>query len=277
MSKTKLRLERESRIKKRLEVFKKRKGYKFFLTHIEFPENQKAKSKEILNQKILGVQKHLIAIEKELKYIKKFVSCYWDQNKITAIYLLLGKSFFDLKSILVLLRNGHCYQSFDLARSAIEAIDLMFLFQEEEQNQELKKWFKGEIIRNKKARKALKKTLNANLGSKAVLPIYSAKTDIYDTYSLFTHSSYAALLDLIDVFREDIDYKMLSGYYYGLKYFEDIVHNLIFNMLLAIKSVHLDLLSKETRLVEIDKLLGELDHMKATSEEIANITKEHYS
>lgn len=272
---SKIRQGREDRIKERIQKFKERKGYLYFLSHIDYPEKQKASEKHRLYQGIKEFETSLPEIKKIIKRIKKFIPQIWDQNKITALYLLIGKAYMDLEAMLLLAREGHSYEVIELGRSGKESLDLAFLFLEAPDNDKLDKWFKGEIIVNEFARKLFHSVLNANMPSQRNLPVYAAKKDIYDIYSEFTHSSYAAILDLIDVFHEDIDYSKLSGFHYSLKYFDTSILNLAFELLLTLKSIFLNL-SDEKTVNEIDILLKSFGKLKATPQEINNTLKEYY-
>jgi hypothetical protein len=124
----------------------------------------------------------------------------------------------------------------DLARSAQESLDLAFLFLEDGNDDLLLKWFAGKIIKNEEARKAFDKYLNAGTVSLETLPIKEAKAHMYHIYSMYTHSSYGALLDSVDVFREDLDFEGQAGFHYTNRNFH-VVRSLASSIILNLKNI----------------------------------------
>ncbi len=112
------------------------------------------------------------------------------------------------------------------------------------------------------------------LFGKIKFPVLALKRDIYDVYSEFTHSSYGAMLDLVDPYHKDLDFNRLTGYHYSLKYFDTTILNLEFNILLALKNIFI-LLSDEKLINEIDNLLIQFDKLKAKKFELSEILKNY--
>ena len=262
----------EERINERVKKFKKREGHHYFLSNIAYPETEKQRIRYQLAKSTKELEKYMPAIKKLVKHVKAYVPHIWEQNAITAVYILLGKTYVNLETIISLAKDGRNVEIIELARSGHESLDLAFLFLEEGQEERLKNWFKGKIIDNKTAREAFHKVLNKELSSPN--PVYDAKTDVYGIYSLYTHSSYAALLDTIDVFHEDFDYEGLSGLHYTLEYFDSIIKQLMVSLLLELKNVFIKSNDLEN-ISAVDQLLESMGNYKASQEEITNILKKY--
>lgn len=271
---SKLRQDREVRIKERIQKICRWEAYEYLKTHLSFAEDNKEKEMGIIKNKLEDTNKVIEEIRKLTKDLKKYIPNVLEQNKLTAIYLLITKSLFDLESLLLLISEGFSFQAFNIARSANEALDLTFLFIEDEDEHNLKEWFKGEIIPNEKARKATDRVINSGVLGNIQFPVYELKRDVYDIYSEFTHSAYGAILDLVDPFHKDLDFRRLTGYHFSLKYFDITILNLEFNILLALKNVFI-YLSEEKLISEIDNLLVQFDKLKASKDEIGRAIKNY--
>jgi hypothetical protein len=267
---SKLNIGLEDRTIKRVNKLKTRDAYRYFLTNLAYPQDEKLATKYKVSKSLKLIENKLPEIKDIIRSIKKYIPHIWDQNAITAVYLLLGKTYSNLETILSLAKGGHNLEIVEIARAAHESLDLAFLFLEDGQEKRLENWYKGKIINNKKARELLHRIINTEKNSKVNLPIYDTKTDIYGIYSLYTHSSYSALLDSVDVFHEDFDYDRIAGMHYTLRYFDAIIINLVTSLLLELKNVYVKLKNLE-KIQEIDNLLNILGNHKATPEEIKEI------
>lgn len=266
-----LKEEREKRINERVQKIKSRRGYFYFLSDIAYPENEKNLTRNTILKSVALYEKTLPTIKRIIKSIKRnYIRHIWDQNAITAVYLLIGKAYSNLETMMLLAKEGRNFEIIELARSGRESLDLAFLFLEEGQEERLKNWLKGEIIGNKKAREALHKALNSEDIPNKNLPMYALKTTVYNVYSLYTHSSYAALLDSVDVFHEDFDYERISGFHYTLRNLDIAIKNLAVGLLLELKNVFTKYKNLEL-INEVDRLLEEFGNYKASEEEIREI------
>ncbi len=263
----------EERISERLKKLQSRKGYYYLLTHLDYPSNQKRLDKNAINAQIKVIEDALPEIKKLMKQIKRYVPHIWDQTKYAAAYLLLGKAFSNLETIILLAQKGHNLEMVDLARSGTESIDLAFLLFEDSQNQQLEKWFKGKIIENEKARKALDRVINQLNPASVKLPVEEMKKEVYKTYSLYTHSSYAALLDSIDVFHEDFDFERYAGFHFARRNLH-AVQDLAIKILLQLKNIYVQCKNQDC-LNEVDELLKQIGHIDMTPGEIAKVINEH--
>jgi len=273
--KLKQQQELEERINKRVQELKTRKGYYYFLSNPGYPENEKEKTKnQILNYTELFETK-LPVIKTIIRSLKKnYVPHIWEQNAITAVYLLIGKAYGNLETMISLAKQGRNFEIIELARSGHESLDLAFLFLEPKQEERLKNWFKGKIIKNRTAREALHKVVNSEGVNSTSLPMYELKTYIYDIYSSYTHSSYAALLDAVDVFHENFDYNGISGFHYTLKNLDIAINNLAVNLLLELKNVFTKYKNLES-INKVDRLLEQMGNYKASPEEINEILERY--
>ena len=190
---------------------------KFLTTSPNYPTEQQEQDKIYTN---IYVDQHLNTFLLELlPYIKNLrfhVKKLTDQNKITAIYLLLGQTYKTLETNLVIIKMGFYYQCMDLIRLTLETSDLVMLFTNiEDENPLLKKWFQGEIVKNKNSRIKFEELINnKNIDIKEEMNIQKAKTSIYHMLSGYSHASYGALLDLFDVYTQDFDFNQNAGFYH---------------------------------------------------------------
>ena len=139
-----------------------------------------------------------------------------NKNRFTAAYILFGKISNGIQAIFILAENGLHYEAMELVRSNREAMDLIFYFLlGDDTSRDLKKWFDGEVIKNEIARNAFSKFLSDELQKAGTtLPVNSMKSGIYSGLSGYSHVTYAALLDSIDVYHQDFDFERIAGYHY---------------------------------------------------------------
>jgi hypothetical protein len=261
----------DERIKERVNKLKSGKARKYFLTNIGYPKKQQAVDKYIVDSSIRVSEDLLPELLTLIKLIRPHFSKIWDQNNIVAAYLLLGKTFKILHSVLDEAKKGNPISIVELVRSGQEAIDLVFLFLDDKGGKYLEKWFKGKIVSNKEARKIIDKTINEMLAASTTEPVPTnkIKTDIYWTYSLYTHSGYGAMLDIIDVYHQDFDFEKFAGFHFTRQYLH-LIQNLAVNLLLGMKNVFvyckdLDGISR------VDQQLGKFQQFFANPEEFIDI------
>ncbi len=258
----------EDRIKKRIAKLKSGRARKYFLSDISYPKRRQDQNRYDINKSIKVVEGLLPELLSLLKLIRPYFDKIWDQNNIVAAYLLLGKTHKMLHSVVDEAKKGNPTSIVELARSGQEAVDLAFLFLDEKGSKYLRKWYRGEIISNSEARKALDKAVNDMFTTFATQPILvkKMKDDVYWGYSLYTHSGYGAMLDMVDVYHEDFDFEGYAGFHYTDRYLH-LIQNLVVNLLLGMKNVFvyckdLDGISK------VDTQLSKFQSSFATPEEI---------
>lgn len=245
------------------------RGKIHFLTHIDYPQRQKARDLSEILLRTKNIENNLPTLKVLIKEIKNSFGRIFDQNKYTASYLLLGKAISNLEAGMLLSKSGFSEEMLELSRSGHESIDLGFLFIDDENKHLLKRWFKGEIIENNIARQYAEKILNKSNILSTPVDIARAKNDVYYAHSLSTHSQYTALVDSIDVFYEDLDYYKYSGFHHSAILFY-YMESLYTNILLLLKILFIR--KGESNINKVDKLLDEV-LPKTTSSEIEQIYK----
>ncbi len=131
-----------------------------------------------------------------------------------ASYLLFCQAVQHFEAIFVLAARGLSIQACEMLRAIGEALDLIPLFLEERQDHpKLKKWFEGEIIPNREAREAAHRFINEDRNEP--WPVKETKAGIYDALSRYSHMSYAAVLESVDVYARDFDWRRVSGFHYA--------------------------------------------------------------
>lgn len=261
----------DERIKKRVDKLESGKAREYFLANIGYPKKQQAIDKHAINKSTKSVEDLLPELSTSIKLIRPHFNKIWDQNNIVAAYLLLGKTYKTLHSVINEAKEGNPVGVVELTRSGQEAIDLVFLFLDEKGEKYLERWFKGQIISNSVARKVINETVNEMLAASTKQPalVEKMKNDVYWIYSLYTHSGYGAMLDMVDVYYQDFDFNKYAGFHYAKQYLH-LIQNLVVNLLLGMKNVFvyckdLDGVSK------MDKQLDIFQSLFATPEEIVDI------
>jgi hypothetical protein len=261
----------EARTEERVQKLRSGIGRRKFISDISYPEKDKLRNKFLVANKVEFLAKLLPEIKNCIKRFKQIsVPQIWEQDAATATYLLISKAYSNLETILLLASVGKTFEIIEIARSGQEALDLAFLFQEEGQEQKLKEWYKGKIIKNQVARQAMHKAINKMGASKDNLPMYDMKSEVYWIYSLYTHSSYAALLDSVDVFHEDFDFQTISGFHYTNRNFDIAAKQLAISILLELKNASTKVRDLKN-VNDVDKILVKLGNYKASPDEIAAI------
>jgi hypothetical protein len=270
-SNNKLREGLEKRIQARIDKLKKRQAYFYFTNHIIQPQQNKASDESIILQSLKKIENNIPNIKNLIKSVRKFIPHIWDQTQISAAYLLIGKAFSTLETALILAKIGHNLEIVELVRSGHESTDLASLFLDDDEGKYFKNWFKGKIIENAKARAGFQKTINRlgidnSIKSYYNLSVKDTKRDVYGVYSLYTHSSYAALLDAIDVFHEDYDFNRNAGFHHTAKNLH-IIESLAINILLSIRNVFIKCQDFDSDLEAVN-LLKAVGHSNMSKEEI---------
>ena len=198
-----------------------------YLATIRDQRNKKAVIEDILlpgriknqDQRLISIQINELSeiYNATLPYIKKIkehVEDITEKSKICATYLLLGHIFNNWKAIFVLAENGMNIQMMNIVRSIKESlaiIDLIIL--DKESDEILSKWFRGEIIQNRISRDSMSGQMEEGTGLTEI-NFYKILTDIYSMESIYTHSSYVALLESVDIFIKDFDFLNYSNFHF---------------------------------------------------------------
>lgn len=228
------------RIKEKLDLLKTRKGHKKLISDILFPSKQREGDRKLAEHYADVLDKKIKEVESLVRALRKHIDYIGDPDKYVAAYLLIGKAHTSLKAIAILVRQGYSFQIVETVRSSLEALSLAALFLEEGQEKLLKHWFSGEIIGNRTAREVMGKAVNkmSQASGGGTIPMREALADVYDLYSSYTHSGYAALFDFIDVFKEDFDFEQYTQFHYNRKNLH-LIDNLYVNILLGLKNFYI--------------------------------------
>lgn len=257
----------QGRIYDKLQRLKSGRARRHFVTDIGYPAREKEVDRASIITYTEKVEKVIPDIKALLELFRKHIPHVWDQNKFCASYLLICKAFSEIKPIMTIAKEGSSHEVIELARSGVEALDLSVLFLEENDGVYLKKWFDGKIINNDEARKMYDKIINAEREkSRGMIPLKDVKSDVYWVYSLFTHNSYTALLESVDPFYEEYDFKKYSGYHYTAKNLH-LIENLVVNILLSLKDAFLKL-NDPNGFIETDKLMKKIGYANTSIEDI---------
>jgi len=260
----------DKRIKDRIDKLKSGIARNKFLLDISYPARQQSKDKYTVKISVKWIENFLPELLVLIKSIRPHFDKIWDQNRIVASYLLLGKAYKILESILCIAKEGYSSSIVELARSGQEAIDLVFLFSNDKSDKFLKLWFKGEIVGNSESRKIIDQSVNQMYAAfNKSLPVKKAKDDIYWVYSLYTHSGYATIIEMIDVFHEDFDFETYAGFHFIRRNFH-LVFNLVVNILLGIKNTAIVCNDSEI-LSKVNLKLKKFQSFFASPEEIDSI------
>ena len=266
----------EEFVVKRIADINSKKAYEFACANPKYPDiQQKADHSKILVM-CSALETHLPKIEELIRRIFDSVSIITEQTKVVAVYLLIGKAYSNLQSSLLLCREGKNIEAMELSRSGKEALDLAMLFWEDENKNLLDKWFTGKIISNSESREFQHKFLNKELADKfnsEEQPIEDMLKESYKIMSIYTHSSYAGLLDSVDVFKLDFDFAKNAGYHYCVRNFH-IVEDLVVKILLQLKNSFAQLKDKES-FREADEIY-KLFEVNLSDEELKEIISKRF-
>jgi len=180
----------------------------------ERPRRERELNGRSVEKQIAELRSVLESCKPFVTRIKSLVPKISDETIEAASYLLFCQAVQHSEAIFVLAARGLSIQASEMLRAIGEALDLIQLFLEESQDHpKLKKWFEGEIIPNREAREAAHRFLNED--RKEPWPVKETKARIYDALSRYSHMSYAAVLESIDVYARDFDWHRVSGFHYA--------------------------------------------------------------
>jgi len=256
-------------IQERLEKIRNPEASDFVRLHPDYPETQKERDRQDIIQSLQQLESIHQKILPHIRDLRRLIKDITERTMICAIYLLFGKVMQTWEAVFLLAKEGRNQEVMELARSINENLDLINLFILDDTNNYLDKWFDGEIIEHAKAREAIHKFLNLqNPVSKEELPVYEISTYIYRVLSKYTHGSYAALLDSVDVFNKDFDFHRFAGYHYTRRNFH-ILKDAMVKTLIQLKALYLFLRDNDNYL-KVDNILKEVMPTVA-EEEMRNI------
>jgi len=246
----------EGLIKDRVLRIRGRLGKKYLRYNLLYPEQQRDKDLEQVKNEIKNIQNVHFQMKNHIKGLRKFIPDITEETILCASYLIFGKVIQTWETIFVLCLKGYNFDVMELIRSIGENLDLIKTFHLDSDQKYLKQWFGGQIITHDIARRLEEKFIKKNnqeFLEKHNLSPYDMATDIYRTFSKYTHCSYAALLDSVDVFNEDFDWNGYAGAHYTLHNIHAL-RSAMSATLTTLKVIYLQLKDME-KYSEIDKVL----------------------
>lgn len=239
-------------IKNHIDKLKSHEGKKFTERNKLYPQQQREKDLQEIPRKSAGLKSVYSEIEERIKKLKNLIPDITEQAPLCAVYLVFGKVLQTWRVIFLLNERGYSFETMELNRSIIENLDLIHTFHLDKNTTHLSKWFQGEIITNAVARNLIDEYIKNSVNTQGLSP-YDMANDVYRGFSKYTHCSYAALLESIDVFNEDFDWNGYAGAYYSLKYINALESTMI-STLITLKHIYLELKDMGSY-KEIDKIL----------------------
>src|SRR3989344_1049575 len=110
----------QERIYDKLQRLKSGKARGYFIRDIGYPVRKKEVDKATILTYLDKVEKTLHDIKNLLELFRKHILHIWDQNKFCASYLLICKAFAEIKSIMIISREGSSHEVIELVRSGVE-------------------------------------------------------------------------------------------------------------------------------------------------------------
>lgn len=217
-------------IQKRIKQIKESNAKKYLMIDMLFPEKQKKKDEAAINQALFKIEGVYSQFKAEIKNLKLQIPDITEQTVKCAVYLVYGKVCHTWEAVFILAKNGFNFEVMELARSINENLDLIQVFHLDKTGKHLADWFDGKIIDNKTARQ-----IEHDFIIKGDLPSikehdlspYDMSTDVYRVLSKYTHCSYVALLDSVDVYSHNFDWNKYGGFYYVNHNFHEIESTMI--------------------------------------------------
>ena len=240
----------------------KEKGLCFQLNP-NLPDRIEREDQDIIERAIITLEDLRSLLFPFVKNIKRdYIKDVIEKTLTCGIYLLLCHVFETWEVVFLLARNGMNTQMMNLIRHIRETLDLIeFLIIKGEGSQDLKKWFGGEVVSPKKSRKAIEAFLESDHTLKNEIDFYNMQSYIYALMSMYTHSGYCAMLESVDVFNKDFDFKKYSSFHFvkeAIKNTNEIMNSTMITM----KSVFLylkDMKSYQQVDIILKKQLPQLD------------------
>lgn len=192
--------------------------------------------------------------------IKAQISAITDQTINVAIYLLLSYNLQIWKSFFILAESGQYSAAFTLIREIKEiSMQAQHLILESKKglNNDLTKWFSGEIIAHSIGRKSTTSFIEED-EQYSDLDLISLQSFIYHMESLNAHASYVSILECISPFTKDFDHSDYTGYHRTpsvLAYAKGSMSDLN----ITIKLAYLFLFNDHKNYEKLDKILIKYD------------------
>ncbi len=191
---------------------------RFIQQNPSYPEQQKIRDKQKVDAWIVEINKIYASVIEQVKRLKPHIADVTEQTVICAAYLIYGKVCQTWQAAFLLVSNGFNHDAMELARSINESLDIIKVFHLDKSKKYLNQWFSGKIIDNGTAREILSEfVINGDIPAVKDNDISPKEimTDIYRGLSQYTHCSYAAVLESVDVFNRDFDWNKFAGFHFS--------------------------------------------------------------
>jgi len=262
-------------VEERVAKIDSQQGLTFATKNPEYPDYSKVQESKKVMALISEIEEILPQLKELIQSLRNRIDSITEQTNINAVYLLLGKAYSNLESALLLCKSGKNFEAMEICRSGKEALDLVYLFLEEENAEYLAKWFEGKIVKNKIARDFQHEHLNRELRENfpdEELPVDEFKAGIYQVLSAYTHSSYVGILDSVDVFTHQYDFEHRAGYHYVLENFH-VVQDLARHLVQMLRMTFIKILDE--KLLAKTNVLYQLFDNDLSEEEYREIINNH--
>lgn len=190
-------------------------------------EEQKIAEVEI-NNILAGIISQYSELVPFIKRLRNFVPNITEETHYCAVYLLFCQSLTYWDSLFLLAKNGNSSAIQVITRTIKEALALTELFSlefYERKNNNLLKWFSGEIINHGAHRKAMKDFFGKTDEETSILMEEMSK-NLYRMESHSIHVAYTSVLECISPFSEDFDFEKYTRFRrtsYNLGYVKGIM------------------------------------------------------
>lgn len=240
----------------RLARIRSHKAKYHMIADLLHPARQQKQDIEQINEQLSRLKIIHNELVPKIKELKKLVPDITDQSALCAVYLIYGKVLQTWESIFLLASRGHNFDTMEFIRSIAENLDLIHTFHLDKSNKYLKQWFEGEIIPHGVSRKIGAEFIEKGK-IKAIeegkLSPQKMATDVYRGFSKYTHCSYGALLDCIDVFNEDFDWNRYAGAHWTLNNIHALENTMV-TTLVTLKMTYMAI-ADPVRFDEVNKIL----------------------
>ncbi len=253
INKIKEKLRLGIRARKRLLVQQEDEMSKILESDPKRSQKEREENRRAVATQVAELQGRLDACRPYITRIKSLVPKISDETVEAASYLLFCKAAQHFEAIFLLTAEGLNIQACELIRAICEALDLIVLVLVEGPDRpNLKKWFDGEIISNEEAREAAHRFLNQ--GRSEMQPVKETKAGIYAGLSTYSHMSYAALMDSIDVYARDFDWNRVAGFHYSNVGSLPFAKEMLQAMIITLKQFYRFHLRDEVSFWELNKI-----------------------
>ena len=257
-------------IKERLETFKSKRAKYFAKIFPALPFFEQKRDKLLIECRLKKLEKIFFKITPYIKDIRSLIKDVDERTRICARYLLFWKVMRRWEVLFLLARDGRNQEMLELLRSLHENLDLIVLFTMDEEEENLKKWFEGEIIEAGKSRKQYGEFLKIRPDTGEEFPAYDMKSFIYKLFSKYTHNTYPSVWDLVNPYTQEMDEARIADYHWTRSNLDHlfIAMGTTIGHLKGFYTILVGDYNKSDELAKIDKLLPDTSTKEEMEESI---------